>query len=80
MAFDTTVALTASGAGLAVVAPATFTVPTSRVPAGSQFTGITVFPFTVTSGGSPGSGVITLTVTSKPSDTQTVVQIPVTVM
>jgi hypothetical protein len=80
MAFDTTVALSASGAGLQVVQPSSFTIPCSAIAAGAQFPGITVFPFTVTSAATIGSGVITLTVTSSSSDTQTVIQIPVTVM
>jgi Bacterial Ig-like domain (group 1) len=80
MPFDTTVALTASGAGLSVVQPTSFTVPSSAIAANVQFPGITTFSYTVTSGTTTGSGVITLTVTSEPSNTQTTLQIPVTVM
>ncbi len=79
MPFDTTVALTASGAGLSVVQPTSFTVPSSAIAANTLFPGITTFSYTVTSGPTVGSGVITLTVTSLPSNTQTTLQIPVTV-
>ena len=80
MAFGTTVALTASGSGLQIVQPSSFTVPSSAIAAGGLFPGITVFPFTITSSATTGSGVVTLTITSQPSGTQTILQIPVTVM
>jgi len=60
----TTVALSASGGGLSVSAPSSFTVPCSAIAAGVEFPGITAFSFTVTSGSQPGSGVLTLTVTT----------------
>jgi hypothetical protein len=60
----TTVALSVSGGGLGVSLPSAFTVPCSAIAAGVEFPGITVFSFTVTSGGQAGSGVLTLTVTT----------------
>jgi hypothetical protein len=74
----TTVALTASGAGLGVSQPAAFEIGCSAIAANTPFPGITTFPFTVTSGTTTGTGVITLTVTT-PLDVVTTVQIPVTV-
>ncbi len=46
----TTVALTATGAGLRVSQPSSFTVPCSAVASGVEFPGITLFTFNVTSG------------------------------
>jgi len=74
----TTVALSASGAGLGVGAPASFTVPCSGIAANTQFSGITTFPFTVTSGSTTGTGVVTLTVTT-PNKVSTVYQLSATV-
>jgi hypothetical protein len=73
----TTVALGANGAGLAVSAPTSYPVPCTGIPA-AEFPGITQFTFTITSGTTDGSGVITLTVTT-PRGIATIVQIPVTV-
>ncbi len=58
----TTVSVTASGAGLSVSQPNSFTVPCAAPPAGSQYPGITTFGFTITSGSGTGQGVVTLTV------------------
>jgi hypothetical protein len=79
MAAPSTVALSASGAGLQVVQPTSFTVPCSAIPAGVPFPGVTQFSFTVTSGATTGTGVITLTVTSKPSNLITTYTISITV-
>jgi hypothetical protein len=74
----TSVRLSGSGAGLSVSQPNAFDVPCSGIPAGSQFPGITVFSFTVTSGTTLGSGVLTLTVTT-PLGLETVFQVSVTI-
>lgn len=74
----TTVALSGSGAGLTVAQPSSFTLPCTAAPAGSQFPGITTFPFTVTTTATPGTGVLTLTVTT-PKGVVTIAQIAVTV-
>lgn len=74
----TTVVMSASGSGLSVAAPTTFTVPCSAIAAGVEFPGITLFSFTVTSGATDGSGVLTLTVTT-PRGQITIAQISVTV-
>src|SRR5690606_34316572 len=74
----TTIALSASGAGLSVAQPSSFSVPCTTVAAGVQFPGITVFSYTVTSSADVGSGVVTLTVTT-PQGLVTTYQIGVTV-
>jgi hypothetical protein len=74
----TTVRLTASGAGLSVSQPNSFEVPCSTIDAGTQFPGITQFNFTVTSGTTTGTGVVTLTVET-PRGLQTLYQTSVTV-
>jgi len=74
----TTVALSASGAGLQVAAPASFAVPCTSAAAGTQFPGITVFSYSVTTGTTTGTGVITLTVNT-PKGTVTIAQISITV-
>jgi Bacterial Ig-like domain (group 1) len=74
----TTVALSASGAGLGVSAPTSFGVPCTAIAAGVEFSGITLYSFTVTSGTQTGTGVLTLTVTT-PSGLATIYQISATV-
>jgi hypothetical protein len=74
----TTVTVTASGGGLSVTQPSTFTVPCSTIAANSVFPGITAFSFGVTSGTTSGTGVVTLSVRT-PSDRVTVYQISVSV-
>lgn len=77
----TTVALSASGAGLSIAAPTGFTVPCAAptiAQAALGISGVTGFPFTITSGGTTGTGVITLTVTS-PKGLTTIFQLNVTV-
>jgi len=74
----TSVRLSASGAGLSVSQPSAFEVPCSTIDAGVQFPGITVFNFTVTSGTTTGTGVVTLTVET-PRGLQTLYQTSVTV-
>jgi len=44
--------------------------------AGTKFPGITIFPFTITSGGTAGTGVATLKVTT-PKGVQTIAQFQV---
>jgi hypothetical protein len=78
MPAGTTVALSASGAGLSVAAPASFTVPCTAIAAGAQASGATVFGYTVTSGTTGGTGVLTLTITT-PRGLVTIRQISVTV-
>ena len=78
----TTVALSASGASLTVAQPSSFTVPCSGIPASpnistSTVSGINTFPFTVTSGTTAGTGVVTLTVTT-PKGVATVYQLSMT--
>jgi hypothetical protein len=75
---ETSVALTAAGAGLAVTQPSSSEVPCSTIAAGALFPGITVFSYTVTTGTIVGTGVVTLTVTT-PLGTSTNFQITVTV-
>ena len=60
----TTVALGASGAGLSIATPSGFTIPCTGIWKNTPFGGLTLFNFTVTAGGTAGSGVITLTVTT----------------
>lgn len=79
MPAGTTVSLTADGAGLGVSQPASFDVPCSAIAATSKFPGITLFSFTVTSGNTTGSGVVTLTVTT-PKGLISTFQIGFTVM
>jgi hypothetical protein len=74
----TTVSLSVSGAGLTVTAPTSFAVPCSAIAAGTKFPGITIFPFTITSGTTLGVGTATLTVTT-PKLVQTIAQFSVTV-
>jgi Bacterial Ig-like domain (group 1) len=76
---DTTVSLSASGASLQVSQPSSFKVPCSAIHADTEFPGITLFSFTVTSAGTTGTGVITLTVTT-PLGLATTTQISVSVM
>lgn len=76
MPAGTTVRLEASGASLGVASPSNFDVPCSTTTA--EVSGTTVFPFTVTSGSSAGSGVLTLTITT-PRGNVTTVQIPASV-
>ena len=78
MPAGTRVELGASGAGLGVASPTSFTVPCTDIASGTQLGGATVFPFTVTSGTTTGSGVITLTVTT-PRGLVTTLQISGTV-
>ncbi len=78
----TTVTLSASGASLGVAQPSSFTVPCSAIPPSPNIStnavsGINTFPFTVTSGGTAGTGVVTLTVTT-PQNVTTVYQISMT--
>jgi hypothetical protein len=73
----TTVSVSASGAGLGIATPSSFTVPCSNIKANVKASGITTFPFTITSGTTTGTGVVTLTVTT-PKGTATVYQISVT--
>lgn len=68
---STTVALSASGAGLTVVAPSTYTIPCAAPVSGSKVSGWTMFGFTVTSGTTTGTGVVSLTVTTPKSGAQT---------
>lgn len=75
----TTIAVTASGSGLQVTQPSSFDVPCSAISAGTPFPGITTYGFTVTSGSTTGSGVITLTITT-PKGLVTTKQISVSVM
>lgn len=75
----TTIALSASGAGLTVTQPSSFDVPCATPPANSEFPGVTDFGFTVTSGSTTGSGIVTLTITT-PKGLVTTQQISVTVM
>lgn len=72
MPAGTTVRLEATGASLGVASPSSFTVPCSTTTA--EVPGTTLFPFTVTSGSSVGTGVLTLTITT-PRGNSTVVQI-----
>jgi hypothetical protein len=74
----TTVALSTSGAGLQVAAPASFAVPCTFVAAGTHYPGITEFSYSVTTGTTLGTGVMTLTVTT-PKGTVTIAQISITV-
>ena len=74
----TTVGLAATGAGLQISQPSSFTVPCSAVASGVEFPGITLFSFNVTSGSADGTGVITLTITT-PRGIVTIIQIQVTV-
>jgi hypothetical protein len=74
----TVVSLTASGAGLTVTQPSSFSVPCSTIPANSVFPGITAFSFAVTSSTTGGTGVVTLSVKT-PLLQETIYQIPVTV-
>jgi hypothetical protein len=74
----TTVSATISGAGLAISAPASFTVPCSAVAAGVQFPGITSFSFGVTSTATTGQGVLTLDVKT-PSGRETITQYTIAV-
>jgi hypothetical protein len=76
MPSGTTVRLEASGASLGVASPSAFTVPCSTTRA--EVSGVTVFPFTVTSGTTAGSGVLTLTITT-PRGNASVIQITGTV-
>ena len=72
----TTVSLSASGAGLGVANPSSYTVPCSKIAIGPPSLGITLFPFTITTGTTTGTGVVTLTVTT-PKGTATVFQFSV---
>jgi hypothetical protein len=76
MPAGTTVRLQASGASLGVASPSSFTVGCSTT--NGEVSGTTVFPFTVTSGSTAGSGVLTLTITT-PRNNVTTVQIPASV-
>jgi hypothetical protein len=58
----TVVSLSASGGGLTVSNPSTFTTPCSAQPAGAKFSGTTLYSFTVTTSGTTGTGVVTLSV------------------
>jgi hypothetical protein len=58
----TVVSATASGAGLQVAQPNSFTVPCSTLAAGLYQNGVTGFSFTVTSGTTLGTGTFLLTV------------------
>ncbi len=64
MPSGTTVTLAASGAGLGIANPSSYTVPCSNIASGAQAGGVTIFPFTVTSGTATGQGVLTLTITT----------------
>jgi hypothetical protein len=75
----TSVSLTASGAGLSVTQPNSFDVPCSAIPANTQLPGITTFTFSVTTGATTGTGVLTLTVET-PRGLVTITQFSVTVM
>jgi hypothetical protein len=76
---QTTVAVTASGAGgLTAVSPTTFTIPCTAPVAGTKQNGATVFPFSFTStAGTTGANVVTVTVTT-PLQTVTIYQFTVT--
>jgi hypothetical protein len=76
----TTVALSASGAGLTVAAPASFVVPCSAPSIAQAMAGTagTAFGFTITSGTTVGTGVVTLTVTT-PKGTVSTYQFNITV-
>ena len=75
-----TVAVSAAGgaATLQVVAPTSFTVPCTQPATGAIISGATEFPFTLTSAATPGSSVVTVTVTT-PLKTVTIYQFTVTV-
>lgn len=64
MPAGTTVALTATGAGLGVASPSSYSVPCAAIGINQQVSGVTVFPFTITSGTQTGQGVLTLTITT----------------
>ncbi len=74
----TTVTLTANGAGLSVAQPSAFSVPCATPAIGAQFSGQTKFSFTVNSGTTLGTGVVTLTVRA-PSGTTTTLQVNIKV-
>ncbi len=74
----TTIELAATGAGLGVASPRSYTVPCSAAQPNALVNGATVFPFTVTSGTTAGTGVITLTVTT-PRNLVTTLQVQGTV-
>lgn len=74
----TSVGLAASGAGLSVAQPSSFNVPCTAIAANTEFGGLTVFNYTLTSSSTTGSGIITLTVET-PLGLATVAQIGVTV-
>ena len=74
----TDIELTASGAGLQVAQPNSFSVPCSAIASGVPFSGITVYSFTVTSGTQTGSGIVTLTVST--DRRETIFQLGVNVM
>jgi Bacterial Ig-like domain (group 1) len=74
----TSVTLQASGAGLQVSQPNSFDVLCSTIDANTEFPGLTVFTFNITSGSTTGTGVVTLTVET-PSGVQTLAQITVSV-
>jgi hypothetical protein len=76
MPSGTTVRLEATGASLSVASPNNFTIGCSTTT--GEVSGTTVFPFTVTSGSTGGSGVLTLTITT-PRNNVTTVQIPASV-
>ncbi len=78
MPSGTTVTLAASGAGLGIANPSSYTVPCSNIASGALAGGVTIFPFTVTSGTSVGQGVLTLTITT-PRGLVTTQQISATV-
>lgn len=78
MPAGTTVVVSASGGGLQVPAPNSDVVPSSALPAGVMANGITLFQYTVTSSAQPGTGTLTITVTT-PSGIVTRFQYGITV-
>ncbi len=60
----TTVTLTASGAGLSIASPNSYTIPCVLMDSGGQVAGATIFPFTIVSGTATGQGIVTLTITT----------------